>query len=108
MMRRLRARLPDERVTYCLQTNGTLLDEDWCTLFAENGVPFVDELYMRRGTTEIAERANATHAADRRDSLGAEPERRSEELKHPPAGGRPRSAQQPPRTSAQSAGKFAS
>jgi uncharacterized protein len=35
---RFRARLPNERVTYCLQTNGTLLDAAWCSLFAANRV----------------------------------------------------------------------
>ena len=38
MMTCLRSRLPDERVTYCLQTNGTLLDGAWCELFAKNRV----------------------------------------------------------------------
>jgi uncharacterized protein len=35
---RLRAQLPESRVIYCLQTNGVLLDEAWCTLFAANEV----------------------------------------------------------------------
>lgn len=35
---RLRARLPADRVAYCLQTNGVLLDADWCTLLAANEV----------------------------------------------------------------------
>jgi uncharacterized protein len=38
LMRRLRERLPDRRVTYCVQTNGVLLDDDWCALLAANRV----------------------------------------------------------------------
>jgi len=29
-------RLPGQRVEWSIQTNGTLLDEDWCSFFAEN------------------------------------------------------------------------
>lgn len=38
MIGRLRSRLPNERVTYCLQTNGVLLTESWCELFEENDI----------------------------------------------------------------------
>jgi uncharacterized protein len=38
MITRLRERLPDDRITYCLQTNGSLLNADWCDLFASNQV----------------------------------------------------------------------
>lgn len=34
----LRAVLPPERVSMCLQTNGTLLDEGWCSLFESHNV----------------------------------------------------------------------
>ncbi len=38
MITRMRAVFPDNRMTYCLQTNGVLLNEDWCALFAANKV----------------------------------------------------------------------
>lgn len=38
IMRRLHERLPRHRVTYCLQTNGVLLDAAWCEFFAANKV----------------------------------------------------------------------
>jgi uncharacterized protein len=70
MMERLHARLPAERVGYCLQTNGVLLDAAWCELFAANGVhwsiscdgPAADHDRFRfdhagRGTHAAVERA---------------------------------------------------
>lgn len=38
LMGRLHERLPRQRVTYCLQTNGVLLDAEWCAFFAANQV----------------------------------------------------------------------
>ena len=38
LMRTLHKALPPDRVTYCVQTNGVLLDDEWCTILAENGV----------------------------------------------------------------------
>lgn len=38
MIARFRARLPDQRVIYCLQTNGVLLDAAWCDLLSANRV----------------------------------------------------------------------
>lgn len=34
----LRSALPQDRVTYCLQTNGVLLDQEWCDCFQDNCV----------------------------------------------------------------------
>jgi uncharacterized protein len=38
LMAMLRKALPEDRVTYCMQTNGVLLDERWCDLLAQNRV----------------------------------------------------------------------
>lgn len=38
MLGELRRELGFERATFCLQTNGTLLDDDWCDLFDAYGV----------------------------------------------------------------------
>lgn len=61
LLTEVRTRLDPERVFVCLQTNGTLLDEDWCSLFETHRVHWSISC---DGPASVNDRFRRTHTGE--------------------------------------------